>query len=263
MPASLEELPNEARLRLANGESPSGRRVAICDIADLAASVAFLQGTVIYYPASGRQQQYGGDRFPGMPMMTVQAIDVSLKGKAQNSDWQTEGPLCSTVQFEIEYGIPEYSEDTDDASDQPKDELYLTQSVNVSSEILTIKTKTSTGAVVTQTVRMPQIAYHLTFERYARPDWTVFEEAVGKINETEFLGRGVGQVLFDDMRANRKVSLLGPRFWKVDVVFVVRRQDWNETLNPNTLEWETVTARSGTEKPFKYYDLENIWPETL
>jgi len=220
------------------------------------AAVKFLLGDV-YIQSDGTEIRYGADRWPGISYLRAHKIDFKPEGKMELSTWET-GLIFPNYRMTINYKIPEWNEPDDSDNTQPEDVTFVTQELDFSVEILTVPMKTSSGKTVDRHVRIPTITYVATLPKVRVPNWSLIQSLVGKVNSGIIFGGSSETVLFDGPRFNREVRLLGDLSWSATYSFIYNPNGWNKTLNPDTLAWETVTAKTGGTKPYSTGNLNQL-----
>lgn len=263
VPESLVEVfPGSGKLKI-SGTSSSGTRLAKVSGSDLLAALRYLL-PVVTIDSEGKEHRFGGDAFPNFPMLTVSEVTAEPSG-AQSGEWEWSGnPLHSSYKLNITYSPQEQFQKEQDT---PEGEDVLIIGVDYSVDLLSVPVRIpQTGSPsdkgrAVKHIRLPKVVYTLELPKVIKPKWSVINEASGTINSVAVMGCEIGTLLFDGPKLRTAINTVEPASWKVQYKFVYNKYGWNKSLNPDTLDWETVQAETGGNLPYEEYDIRNLWTE--
>jgi len=248
---------------VADSDNTTATRIGICNTEDAGPVTQQLMG--YSYKIGDKVIRIGASPHPFIPGLRVRSVKADPIGKRLSSTWLSGG-TTSQMKLTVEYEYPKFDDDQQNPGEEPptgEDQpemslLWCSQALDYSVEIITVPVKarvyivgSTTSAwseqIVKKTIRIPMVAYTVTYERVPKPPWADIISLVGKVNEIPIFGGPPGTVLFDGAHADRQIGR-GPDFqksnkiWKLSYKFLYHPKGWNKVIHPETLEWVDVQA---------------------
>ena len=217
--------------------------------------------------------------FPGKPWLTVDTIDVGPWPETLVGGGDTSVKQAKYAVIDISY-TPKDDEANDPEPDETQPSTFLTHSVGIGVEYLTLPTINSytptndpsrnaspsdakygnlntfmAGAQdevvkgeIPMIKRIPTIEHTFTWKEVLRPDWQSIINAVGMTNDAKFLGSDSGGVMFMGVDAHREFTPRGALPWQVTFRFSQRmlknqfgaELGWNHFYLPDKGDWSLV-----------------------
>jgi len=178
----------------------------------------------------------------------------------------------------ISYKSPEPQDEDEEERDEDDPETFLTHRLTLGAEFMTVppaaleipEEEISPGELdkdgdgeITEaereaakklkredmpiTLLMPQAEHQFTFKSMINPPWGAIYNAIGKVNETSFLGAAKECLLFLGVDAQREFTTNGQKPWTVDYRFSHRLAEpagnqitWNHFYDPAAGRWRIV-----------------------
>lgn len=261
----------------ADAQDTVAPRIAICPSQYVLQVTQQLMGYA--YRIGDNIIRVGAYPHPFLPGLRVKSVEAMPIGKRPAATWSTGGG-ADHYKLTVNYAIPTWNDDDEDDNDDPENDdspepsqLYLTQSLDYSTEILSVPTKARdyvypgmwSEVIVKKSFRIPLVAYTATYERIPKPQWATIIALVGTVSTTKMFGAPPGTILFDGAHADRTAGR-GPdftkssRFWKVAYKFLFHPQGWNNVLHPESLKWVPANSVDGAGNlPYETNDLKQLF----
>lgn len=215
---------------------------------------------------AGRLVYFPGASYPDFPRARAASIKIAGRGKASQ---QGSSRQISWERAEIEVMYDTSIIDGAPNSEEPEDVQIFSEEFSGGVDVLEIPGEGIVDAndnavpeIGKFGKRIPTTTYTLTNYFVISPDFSLYEDKLGQINNISFIAPSVSKgprtVLFDSYSARRQIMLSGARVWEVSKTFIFRPSDlkWDQVYNKDA-EVTTVTRRGGG-KLFEEGDIHRV-----
>lgn len=201
---------------------------------------------------AGRLVYFPGAVYPDFPTARVTSIRIQGRGiSAQEGNFRqisferAEIEVNYDTSFINETGNPESPEDLQIYSESFSGGVDV---LEIPGEAIVDPNDNAIPEIGKFAKRIPTTTYTLTSHFVLAPNFSLYEDKLGKINNVSFAApsvtKGPKEVLFDSYSANRAIMLSGARTWEVSKTFIFRTIEWDKMYNKDG-ELVRVTRRGG------------------
>jgi hypothetical protein len=137
---------------------------------------------------------------------------------------------------------------------------WCTQSISYTTEVITVPSAVTTPPSIPASIKISNAVLSLTFHKLPYMPMTKVRSLIGRVNTVQFLGAGIGLVLFKGADTERAWNTDGSVVQEVKMIFHERpaRFPWNSgPTQANPYTWTPVTDSNGN-KPFDTGDLNGL-----
>lgn len=212
---------------------------------------------------AGRLVYFPGAVYPDFPTARVTSIRIQGRGiSAQEGNFRQIS--FERAEIEVNYDSSLINE-AGSNEENPEDVQIYSEQFSAGVDVLEIPGEGIVNEADDNAIpeigkyakRIPTTTYTFTKFFVASPNFNLYEDKLGEINNVTFsapsVTKGPRTVIFDSWSANRAIMLSGVRMWEVTLTFIFRKIKWNQVYNKEG-SLITVKRRDGG----KLFDEGNI-----
>lgn len=202
---------------------------------------------------NGRLVYFPGAVYPDFPTARVTSIKIKGRGKsAQEGNFRQ----ISFQRAEIEVSYDSTFINETGGGPEPEDVQVFSEEFSAGVDVLEIPGEGIKNEEDDKAVpeigkfakRIPTTTYTFTKYFVASPDFNLYEDKLGEINNTTFsapsVSKGPKTVIFDSWTGRRQIMLSGVRAWEISQTFIFRKIKWDQVYNKEG-KLITVKRRDG------------------